>query len=369
MKKLFMLLMVFSLLLTACFAFAEKPAGGPESRREPGLEDAAEPDGDESDDDDSDGDESDGGKSDGDKSDDDEGGGNGVLPVNDALSGKGPLSDYVPLREKEEMLPGQLYIFEEESSDKSKPEYEAIYSDGRLLELEVEITLDNGAEVEVVYDKDKKILRAEYDTPDGKIKYDGKTWKDKDGNTVEGPDLSFMEPYFDSYRLKGTWYTNTVSLVGLPIRDLVPGLTDRWYQVIPVDLTRDGTYRFRTAAGSIYYLGSCRVIVDDGTVTTDYAIPPGYVYPKADCLMWFTSLDQITADFLENPVSPYRFGQPVSIRDDLGGKDIALLFICNHLTYRVPLDNHGSALTRYFPNKQAVKETRELYRSLLDRMQ
>ncbi len=37
------------------------------------------------------------------------------------------------------------------------------------------------------------------------------------------------------------------------------------------------------------------------------------------------------------PVGSYEFGQPVSIEDDLKGQDIALLFICNRITYRVPI--------------------------------
>ena len=117
-----------------------------------------------------------------------------------------------------------------------------------------------------------------------------------------------------------------MSLLGLSLRDMYPDLTNKWYQVVPVDLTHDGVFRLSTVASNEYYLGSCIVIIQDGTVTTDYTIPSGCVDPKSSCLMWFTDIGDITAEFLENPVSSYEFGQPVSIEDDLKGQDIALLF-------------------------------------------
>ena len=38
------------------------------------------------------------------------------------------------------------------------------------------------------------------------------------------------------------WYSNTVCVLGLPLRELDPELTDRWYQIVPVDVSADAVY-------------------------------------------------------------------------------------------------------------------------------
>ena len=205
----------------------------------------------------------------------------------------------------------------------------------------MEIEWDD-AECEVTFDSERNIIRAEYETEDGEIYFDGREWHDEDGNEVDGPDLSFMRAYFDRYKIPSMWYGyNTMSLIGLSLRDMYPDLTKKWYQVVPVDLTQEGVFNFPTAVSNLFYFGGCTVTIRDGNVTTDYHIPRGEAYPKSDCLMWFTDIGEITSEFLNNPRGSYQFGQPVSIREDLKGRDIALLFICNQITYRDPLDNVG----------------------------
>lgn len=285
---------------------------------------------------------------------------------------RGTLSSYVPLRWSNFKDNWRTYVFEssEGDDDDGVPEYEATFSQGHLKQLGVEIGLDNGTEVEVVFDSNKKILRAEYETEAGEIIFDGSVWRNGKGELVEGPDLAFMEKYFDAYRVECTWYGyNTMSLVGLSLRDMYPNLTNRWYQVVPVDLTKEGRFYYPTAVSNMYYLGGCYVTVKDGFVTTDYMLPTGQVYPKSDCLMWFTDISEITTEFLESPTtSPYEFGKPVSIKDDLKGQDIALLFICNQVTFRVPLTNGGAMPVRYYRGQPKVQDALAEYEVLLKRM-
>lgn len=299
-------------------------------------------------------------------------------PVNnDVLTYHGPLSSYAPAREFDFGKNWKTYFIEQESKDdedeetgRTIPDYEATYVGGCLVELEVEVEWDNGVEYEVAFDKNKKVTRAEYENGDSQIYFDGTAWHDEAGNAVTGPDLTFMEAYFDAFVLDGVWYpNNTMSLVGLSLRDLVPGLTTRWYQVVPVDLTKEGTFRYTTAVSNMFYFGSCTVTIKDGTVTTDYALSGEYAYPKSDCLMWFTDLSEITTEFLENPVGKYQFGQPVYIQQDLKGKNIALLFICNRITYRQPATGTGGYLINFYPNMKEVKEMVAGYKALLDQMQ
>ena len=67
---------------------------------------------------------------------------------------------------------------------------------------------------------------------------------------------------------------------------------------------------------------------------------------KDQCLAWFTDVKDIDANFLNNPKSTHRFGQPVSIADDLKGQKVALLFICNHIDYHVPLQRSAARPSR-----------------------
>jgi len=150
---------------------------------------------------------------------------------------------------------------------------------------------------------------------------------------------------------------------------MYPQLTDKWYQVVPIDLTQEGVFRYPLAASNMYCMGSCIVTVRDGTVTTDYTLPLGNVFPESDCLMWFTDIKDITPEFLEAPVGAYQFGRPVSVRDDLKGRKIALLFICNHVTYQVPLTGGGTMPASYYrENMTVIRKLRE-FESLFAQMQ
>ncbi len=204
-----------------------------------------------------------------------------------------------------------------------------------------------------------------------KYTYDGKAWHDEKGNEVTmvgidewGKDL--MKDYEPEFK----WYNNTVCLLGLPIRDLKPSLTDKWYTIVPVDLTKDAVYTYPMIAGSIYYVGECQVTVKDGQVTTHFSIPEGLCYDKRHCLQWFTSLDDITPEFLNNLNAGYTFGQPVSIADDLKGQDVGILFICNQLQYHIPFSYSGKGFpTRYYSGQDFVRAAQADMRALLAKIQ
>ena len=54
----------------------------------------------------------------------------------------------------------------------------------------------------------------------------------------------------------------------------------------------------------------------------------------------------------------FEFGVPLSISRDLGGADVALLFIRSKATYRQPFRD-GTELTRYWRNTPQWKQFRE----------
>lgn len=147
------------------------------------------------------------------------------------------------------------------------------------------------------------------------------------------------------------WYPyNTLGLAGLPLRELDPDLTDKWYNIVPIDLRTEGTQVYDLVASNLFHIGKAYVTITDNNVTVDYALYNGHGYIKDECIAWFGAMSEITSEFLDNPQSDVAFGQPVSITDDLQGADTAILFICNKITYRQPYMDTTGYLTRYWPN-------------------
>ena len=249
-------------------------------------------------------------------------------------------------------------------------EYDAYYQDRKLQKLEVELECKQaGTELEVYYDAKGRVISAEYETPGNEIYFDGVVWTDKDGNITTGPDLAFMRKYYKKFRPHGQSYlNNTMGLVGISLRDQYPGLTDKWYNVVPVDLTKEGTQSFPMAVSNKYYMGRCTVTVRDGAVTVDYSIPAGRFSVRDQCMAWFTDPKEIDANFLNNPKSDFRFGQPVSIAEELKGQETALLFICNHVDYVVPLKYDGARPSRLLRGNPELRKTVAGYTEMLDKM-
>ena len=274
--------------------------------------------------------------------------------------------EYVPIRVRNPDINWGPVKVEQEKGD---VEYEASFRGGSLQTLEVELEED-GEEYEVVYDAKGRIIRAEYESDAGEFTYDGRVWRNSKGKKVEGPDLSFLKEYFEDYRLDRESYPrNTMSLVGLPLRELYPKLTDKWYHVVPIDLTKEGVFRYKTAVSNIYYAGYCDVTVRDGTVTVDYAIPYGTFYVEKQCMAWFTSIEEITPAFLNNPESSFRYGKPVDIEKELKGQKIALLFMCNRVSYQVPFDSVYTFPARFFSRNEEYQAFRSGLMNLLHQMQ
>lgn len=275
-------------------------------------------------------------------------------------------------------VPGRVWdmyysqgTYEAEGKRTNDTQYEETYHGTTLQETEVELEDPvTGIEYEVGFDPAGNITRAEYENGAGEIFFDGQTWTDAAGNQVTGPDLDFVRQYLSHAYASGKWYSkNTLSVVGLPLKDELPGFTNQWYEFVPVDLRKEGTTRYLTFAGGRFLLGYCDVTVKDGTVTTDYVLPNGHAYPKDHCLMWFTDEKEITPEVVAARTSPYRFGQPVSIEKDLKGKGIAIMMILNRVTFRDPLLGNGNhKLRNYYRNSPGLKPMKDQFRALLKEM-
>ena len=201
----------------------------------------------------------------------------------------------------------------------------------------------------------------------------GKWYSKETGAEVAAPDLSSIYAAAKSTMLKKPvwYYHNTVSVAGISLRDAYPGLTDKWYNVVPVDLSQDGTQQFPLVVSNMYYIGTVTVTVAGDEVTASYRYSPRSNYHFSaldDCLAWFTGVDQITGDFLENPNSNMSFGQKISKANDLNGQDVALLFVCNHVTYRVPFTDDGITPKRFYRDSRLNADYFNGLNSLMTRL-
>ena len=162
------------------------------------------------------------------------------------------------------------------------------------------------------------------------------------------------------------WFeSNTVCLRGLYIRDFAPELTGKWYNVVPIDLTNQGRQTFDLVAGNLYFVGKAYVDIEDGslTLTYDYYMSD-IATPVSECAALFTSMDELTAEYLEDPTPNFTVGKPVK----LDGSETALLFVFNRLSYTNPYDSLNHLLTRYWPNHPRYMKSQAAMKDLLTKL-
>lgn len=175
----------------------------------------------------------------------------------------------------------------------------------------------------------------------------------------EDEDEEEEEPEFVHYP------NNTISLAGLTLQEASESLPDKWYNVIPVDLTRQGRQTYFLTITNVRYIGKCYVDVWGDDVTVSYSlIENSAIEPKSSYGRWFTHLSQITEESIESSANGFTFGEPVSISQDLGGADVALLFIRSKASYYLPFRD-GTELTRYWRNTTEWKEFRQDLQELM----
>lgn len=192
-----------------------------------------------------------------------------------------------------------------------------------------------------------------------KVRLDVNPWNAKPLLPKEEEDEEEEEPEIVRYP------NNTICLAGLTLQEASPSLPDKWYNVIPVDLTRQGRQTYFLTITNVRYIGKCYVDVWGDEVTVSCSlIENSAIEPKSSYGRWFTSLSQITEDSIESSADGFTFGEPLSISRDLDGADVALLFIRSKASYYLPFRD-GTELTRYWRNTPEWKEFRQDLQELM----
>ncbi len=170
---------------------------------------------------------------------------------------------------------------------------------------------------------------------------------------------------------KATWYSkNTACSFGPAFRDVRPALTDKWYTFTPVDLTKQGRQTFEYVASNLYVIGEVYVDVFGDSVRVTYrnyyAEQSGNTETLTEFFTIFPDLKSVknvdpeTMDDLG-----FRFGQDISVAQDLDGDTNVLLFIRNQVTY-CDYVNSTHKLTRFWPNLPERKALRQQMQAMMD---
>jgi len=165
----------------------------------------------------------------------------------------------------------------------------------------------------------------------------------------------------------GIWYnSNTVGLAGLSLKDL--GIAEDWHNIVPVDLTQTGWQRFTLVGADAHEIGDAYVAVNNGAVSVQFVYAGGSTARLAEhsqCIKWFTSLDEITAEELASIEGGLTSADAVNVQNDLGGATVAYLSINNKVTWRDPIDGNGNSLPRYWRNHPTWVAYRETLKALI----
>ena len=206
--------------------------------------------------------------------------------------------------------------------------------------------------------KPVKKLRASFKLDGKNYSYDlFYTYSKKDGTvTVERASL-----YTD----------NTACSFGPAFRDVRPGLTDQWYLFTPIDLTRQGRQTFEYVASNMYLIGEVYVDVNGDTVRVTYhnfyEDQDGKTKTLTEYFTFFPDLDSVTNVEPETMDDlGFRFGQNISIAEDLNGDTNVLLFVRNRVTYRNYVTD-SQKLTRFWPNLTERQDLRNQMLAMMDR--
>ncbi|HHU02203.1 MAG: hypothetical protein ACOX54_07660 [Christensenellales bacterium] len=161
---------------------------------------------------------------------------------------------------------------------------------------------------------------------------------------------------------------NTTSTHGFAFRELRPELTNKWYRFTPLDLSREDEYSIPLIGGGKYIIGEVTVKVEGDEVTINYSLL-GEKYDTArtesEYLNLLPDLESLTTVEPEELGEGFKFGEPISIENDLDGDTKVLLFVRNVVTFK-DYYAYQKKLARYWPNSKNYAEYFAYLESIMD---
>lgn len=166
----------------------------------------------------------------------------------------------------------------------------------------------------------------------------------------------------ESKKTTDIWYPHSsVCTVGLSMREMRPELTKKWYNVTPVDLGQDGDIYLELCAGRRHIIGYVKISVRGDKLTLNYeyfGTKQGLAKVESEFFTFFNDLDSIKTLEPDEIGEGFKFGQELSIENDLGGNRTPILFVRNLAAYRDEIIP-GIKLKRLWPNHPQRKQMKE----------
>ena len=177
------------------------------------------------------------------------------------------------------------------------------------------------------------VVCAEYNEGDGGIAADwepGYGWyvdtiNGREKLTLDVPspwDAKRLLPAKEVEKAEVTHYpNNTICVAGLTLQEADATLPDKWYNVLPVDLTQDGRQVYQLMISNMFLIGEVYVDVWGDEVTVNVSLlDHGAVRPLGWYGRWFTRLNEVTGTSIESTEGGFVFGEPLSISEDLAAQ-------------------------------------------------
>ncbi len=99
---------------------------------------------------------------------------------------------------------------------------------------------------------------------------------------------------------------------GIPLKELLPGSTNQWYRLIPVDIRKPGVYTYPLVADGRHTVGDMTVTVNAAGLTVSCAYPDDRTVVFRPMLRVFSSLEEITPARIRRRVKGYALDKPIS---------------------------------------------------------
>lgn len=125
---------------------------------------------------------------------------------------------------------------------------------------------------------------------------------------------------------------NTVCSEGFYLRRLEHRVTDQWYMLTPLDISREGEQSINLIAGNCYVIGKVQAVVKGDTLTLRYSYLDG-IQPHSELLMLYLNFEEVNSVDPDLLSSPYRFGEAISISGALKGQPLIYLYVNNRVSF------------------------------------
>ena len=128
-----------------------------------------------------------------------------------------------------------------------------------------------------------------------------------------------------SFTLPKSRFAVSFCSFGLPLRELLPGQSDKWYMLTPVDLTREGLQRYPIIANGSHIIGEVSLLIRDGTLTLSNTLYDSRSEVLKPSVRFFRSLDGLTEKDVEARRNQLKYDQPISIARTFKDASIVLM--------------------------------------------